>query len=196
FPNTLTKLTLYVENYRMPLSFITKFTKLQELQLSQLLYDHYHDPFEDFKIFQYAVFPQLQILRIPYSCPKYELLINFIEINGKNLRELYIDDDDSCSTNSLNLAIAKFCPNLKTLSVGFKHDDLETLKIVFNSCHYLESINIWCGGDFLNEKDALEMVAKYSPRNFRELNLVYIRSLQSKLSPEELESFFVSWERR
>ena len=46
------------------------------------------------------------------------------------------------SNDSLNLAIAEFCPNLRKLSVGFKNDELETLKIVFNSCQYLESINM------------------------------------------------------
>ena len=46
------------------------------------------------------------------------------------------------SSNSLNLAIAKFCPKLRKLSTGFKNSELETLKLVFNSCQYLESIRI------------------------------------------------------
>ena len=46
------------------------------------------------------------------------------------------------SNAAANLVIAKFCPNLRKLSVGIKKDELEILKIVFNSCQYLESINI------------------------------------------------------
>ena len=99
------------------------------------------------------------------------MLINFIEINGKNLRECCIGNHSIRSHNSLNFAIAKFCPNLKKLSVGFKRDELETLKIVFESCQHLENIEIWCGDGFLGEKNALEMVANYSPKDFCELNL-------------------------
>ena len=40
------------------------------------------------------------------------------------------------------------------------------------------------------------MVAKYSPKNVCELKLAYQGSLQSRLLPEELESFFVSWSNR
>ena len=71
---------------------------------------------------QYVTYPQLETLRIPCDCPKYEYLINFIEINGKNLKELYIGEHSYISDNVLNLAIAKFCPNLRKLSVGFKND--------------------------------------------------------------------------
>src|SRR5256886_15524100 len=99
------------------------------------------------------------------------------------------------SNDSINLAIAKFCTNLRKLSTGFKNDELETLKMVFNECQHLESIKIWCGGwYFLNEKDALETVAKYSHENIHELVLYYRN--QSKLLPEELESFFISWTNR
>src|SRR5581483_1419430 len=89
--------------------------------------------------------------------------------------------------------------NLKNLSVGIKNNELETLKIIFNNCQYLESIHIWCGDfsiSFLNERVALEMVAKYSPKNFCELKLLYQGYLRSRLSSEELESFFISWANR
>jgi len=42
--------------------------------------------------------------------------------------------------NSLNLSVAKFCPNLRKLSVGFKSNELlETMKMIFNNCQ----LNIW-----------------------------------------------------
>ncbi len=92
--------------------------------------------------------------------------------NGTNLKELlgYIEH------NSINLAIAKFCPNLKSLSTIFKVDEIETLKMIFNSCQQLESLRVWCGhrGDFksLHESDLFEVVAKYSPKKFYELRYV------------------------
>ena len=61
----------------------------------------------------------------------------------------------------------------------------------FNSCKYLESIKIWCGGEYLSEKEALEMFVKYSPKDIHVLMLCYKSYLRSELFPEELESFFL-----
>ena len=141
---------------------------------------------------QYAIFPQLQILIIKSALPRVGLLIKFLEINGRNLKELYLDDIVGDSDDSLNLAIIKFCTNLRKLFTGFKNNELETLKIVLNDCQYLESIKIWCGNEFLSEKEALEAVAKYSHKNFSELILYRLFEVQFKLLPEEFESFFIS----
>src|SRR5204863_5301269 len=86
----------------------------------------------------------------------------------------------------------------RKLSVGFKGSELETLKTIFNSCQYLESIDIWCNGAFLSEKESLEMVAKHSPKNVCELNLVYHghNPPSTTLLSEELESFFIIWANR
>ncbi|RIA81110.1 hypothetical protein C1645_837525 [Glomus cerebriforme] len=182
-PNNLSKLSIYGEE-QPSLLFITKFTNLQELDLS----------IGKFEILQHVIFPQLQILKI-YE--KFELLTKFIENNGKNLRELYIIHEDYCYSNdSSNLAIAKSCPNLRKLFVGFKNNELETLKIAFKNCLYLETIKIWCGGNFLSEKEALEMVLKYSHKNLYKVILYHQDYTKSKLLPEELESFFISWANR
>jgi hypothetical protein len=151
-PNNLLRLkihTLY-KYCRISLSFIAKFSNLQELELSF----RYVENFVDFKKLQYIIFPQLQILTLKYSCPRYEFLIKFLENNGKNLKVLYLGcySDD----NSLNLAIAKFCPKLKKLSTRIKSNELETLKIILDNCQYLESIKIWCGGKLLSEKEAFD----------------------------------------
>ena len=59
----------------------------------------------------------------------------------------------------------------------------------------MESIEIWWGISYLiNVKDVLEAVAKHSPRNFYELKIY--NCLHSKLLPEVLESFFISWKNR
>ena len=77
-----------------------------------------------------------------------------------------------------------------------KNSELETLKIVFNSCQYLESIYIWCGDEYLSDKIALKMVAKFSPKNVCELKLIYTNNMESALPSEELESFFINWANR
>ncbi len=67
------------------------------------------------------------------------------------------------------------------------------LKIIFNSCQYLEGIVIRYRVCYLNEKEVLETVAKHSPKNFYELKLYN----NPEFIPENLlESFFVSWKNR
>ncbi|GBB99911.1 hypothetical protein RclHR1_03680006 [Rhizophagus clarus] len=186
-PNTLTKLNLYGRDNNVSLLFISKLINLQELQLVL----RYSEWFKNFEILQNIIFPQLQILKFVNACPKYELLIKFLENNGKNLKEIYFCEYSGYSDNSLNLAIANFCPKLRKLSIGFKNDELETLEIIFNSCQHLESIKIWCGRLYLNDKEALESVMKYS-RNIHEILLDYRDEVHSRILPEELENIFAS----
>ncbi|RIA86227.1 hypothetical protein C1645_878806 [Glomus cerebriforme] len=190
-PNTLIKLNLN-ENSYISIFFIARFINLQELNLCY----NYMEDFIDFEKLQYAIFPNLQVLKIQRACPRFDLLIIFLENNGNKLKECYIGDYHEYSDNSLNLAIAKFCPNLRKLSVGFKNNELETMRIVFNGCRNLESMKIWCGNDFLSEKEALESIVKYSRENFYEIILYYVYDTQSELLSEELESFFINWTNR
>ena len=90
-------------------------------------------------------------MRIPLSSPKLELLINFLEINEKNLREFYLRED----IKSPNL-VTKLCPNLRNLSINLESNESETLKTVFNDCQYLESLRIWYDSRLMNEKEMLE----------------------------------------
>ena len=191
--DNLVKFKFYCGIQHFPLSFIANFTNLQEIILSL----DYTEPFEDFKKLQHVTFSQLQILRITftYAFPEFKLLIKFLEVSGKTLKELYVGEGGDCD-NSFNLAVAKFCPNLRKLSVGFKNNELETMKIVFNSCQYLESIKIWCGGELLSEKEALEMLVNYSPKYLCELIFYHLYYVRSVLLPEELESFLVIWKNR
>ncbi|PKB96656.1 hypothetical protein RhiirA5_506886 [Rhizophagus irregularis] len=147
-----------------------------------------------FEKLQYVIFSQLQVLKIRNAFPSNGIPIKFLENNGKNLKEIYICCNDK-SFNLLNLAISKFCPMLRKLSTRIKNNELETLKIIFNSCKYLESIKIWCGGSFLSEKQALETVVKYS-QNINELVLYHLYITQFILLPKELESFFINWSNR
>ncbi|CAB4381596.1 unnamed protein product [Rhizophagus irregularis] len=183
--HTITKLKLYSDDSNS-FSFVSSFPNLQELIISS-----FDGVFEDFKKLQYVNFSKLQILKIPYECPKPEYLMKFLENNGKSLKKFYIGG----SNKALRLSIAKFCPNLKSLFIIFKNGELEVLKTILTSCQYLESIKIWCGKDYLSEKEVLETVAKYSPINFCELKIHHITT-NSDASPDDLESFFISWERR
>jgi len=84
--NTLIKLVLSNLNH-VPLSFIAEFKNLQKIDL--LLSNK--NGFEDFKELQYYVnFPQLRVLKFSRKCPKIELLIKFLEVNGWNLNFLVV----------------------------------------------------------------------------------------------------------
>jgi hypothetical protein len=183
---TLIKLKINGGENSGPLSFITDFTNLKELVLSF----HYRDSFCELNKLQYAKFPQLQVLKFPYGCPRFDILIKFLEINGGSLKEFYIGDYD----NSLNLAIAKFCPNLKSLFTIFMDNELGSLKLIFDNCQLLESVRIWCGYELLREKDFLETLVKYSPKNFYKLRL--FNDSDSQLVSIDLEDFFMNWKNR
>ncbi|GBC03533.1 hypothetical protein RclHR1_05180010 [Rhizophagus clarus] len=178
FSLTLTKLKII--EYCIPLSFISCFINLQELILSY----EYDDGLNDFDQLQYITFPRLKVLKFLYMIPKVGMLIKFLEINGKNLDELYTGEYDRL----LNLAIAKFCPNLKTLFVMFINVGLDTLRTILKSCQDLESINIWC--NYIDKKRFLEVLAKNTPKNFCELKIYYIFD---QIHPEELEEFLINW---
>jgi hypothetical protein len=70
------------------------------------------------------------------------------------------------------------------------------LKLVFNCCQFLKTINIWCGGEFFSEKEALEAILHYSNKNTYELVLYHLYNTRSKLLPEELESILTIWKNR
>ncbi|PKY41122.1 hypothetical protein RhiirA4_539367 [Rhizophagus irregularis] len=188
--HTITKLQLYGGNEELPLSFVSLFSNLQEFIFS--FFDG--TGFEDFRMLQYIKFSKLQVLKIPYQCPNPQYMMKFLENNGKNLKKFYTDENNK----DLSLSIAKFCPNLKSLFVILNNGEIDILKTIFIGCQYLESIKIWCGkgyfSEFLSEKEVLETVAKYSPNNFCELKIYNIS--KSDLSPDDLESFFISWEER
>ncbi|GES88004.1 hypothetical protein GLOIN_2v1876445 [Rhizophagus clarus] len=184
--HTVTKLRLYSYNDNNLISFVSLFTNLQEFILSF----NEETNFEDFKKLQHVKFSNLQCLKIPIQCPDPEYVMKFLEINGKNLKKFYTYENDK----ALSLSVANFCPNLKSLFIIFNNGEKDILKSIFNNCQYLESIKIWCGGSHLSEKEAFEVVANHSPKNFYELKIYY--SSISEVSSEDLESFFINWKNR
>ncbi|PKK66480.1 hypothetical protein RhiirC2_852853 [Rhizophagus irregularis] len=198
--NSITKLRLYnSDEDNLPLSFIGIFSNLQEIILSfpnvlelfeNFEFEDFTREFIDFKNLQYANFPKLQTLKIPFHCPKVKYVIKFLENNGKNLKKLYI----SRSNRDLSLSIANLCPNITSLYVIFKNNELDILKTIFINCQHLESIKILCGVKHLNKKKVLETVANYSPNKFCELKIY--SSSYSCVSSKDLESFFINWKNR
>ena len=152
-------------NHYMPLSFVTGCTNLQKFELES----RYDDALNDFKNLQHVNFSRLQVLHFTHKCPNHEYLIKFLERNGKNLTEIGFND----ANPSLNSAIAKFCPNLKSLYTVFYVNDsgIENLKGILSCCQRLESLETWCGyGDYyLNETILLDTIVKCSPGTFHEL---------------------------
>ncbi|CAG8576230.1 12452_t:CDS:1 [Funneliformis mosseae] len=161
----LMELNLY-GHLPIPLSFIADYTNLRELVLS---FDR-HYGFENFEILQDVSLPRLQILKFSYGGSNQDYLIKFLEWNGKNLEEFTVD---GINNDSINLAVAKFCPNLKSLFTVFLKNEIETLKIIFNTCQQLECIRVWCGGEYLPEDVLLKVVANHSPPKFHELKMNY-----------------------
>ncbi|PKC10212.1 hypothetical protein RhiirA5_414645 [Rhizophagus irregularis] len=129
-PDTIDNLLICGRNHYMSLSFIAKLTNLKELRLAFFN----NDCFEGFKKLQYITFSQLQLLKFIEVSPRNDYLIKFLENNGRNLKEFYINDSNSL----LHLAIIKFCPNIRNLYTGIKYNELETLKLFFNNCQLLE----------------------------------------------------------
>ncbi|GBB97382.1 hypothetical protein RclHR1_02980021 [Rhizophagus clarus] len=188
--STLKKIHLYSNNNDLSLSFITLFSNLQDIRFSffgRTFGTHY---FEDFKHLQHVIFNELKTLKFYFNCPKPEYIIKFLENNGKTIKEIYLKLNNNC----LNLYIPKLCPNLRSLVVKFNSDELNTLITVFLSCKDLESIEIWCGKRFLNEKEVLEVIIKYSQKNFCKLKIN--NDSPSELSPNDLETFFIGWKNR
>ncbi|GBC10638.1 hypothetical protein RclHR1_00980015 [Rhizophagus clarus] len=167
--------------------FITKFTNLQELVLSF----HHKECFDGLNYtLQHIVFPQLKNLKFLHRCPEDDVLIKFLENNGKNLKEFYINS----SNTLILLAIAEFCSDLKSLYILFKFDKIEAIKAVLNNCQQLECIETQYYYGLLKEKILLEILAKYSQKNFYRLKLHYYSS--SQLNPKDLEEFFIYWKNR
>jgi hypothetical protein len=179
---TIAKLQLYDDSDNLPFSFVSLFTNLQEFIF---LFTDGVD-FEDFKKLQYVNFFKLAILKIPNKCPKPEYLMKFLENNGKNLQYFYAVENNK----AVNLSIAKFCPKIRSIFVLFSDDVIDILKTIFINCKDLECIKIWGHCDL----EVLDTVANYSPCNCHELNIIYYSKLD--VSPEDLESFFISWKNR
>ncbi|PKY19485.1 hypothetical protein RhiirB3_523551 [Rhizophagus irregularis] len=185
---TITNIGLYTCNES--LSFISMFKNLQEINL-WLDYTNNGDIF-GFENLQFINFPNLKILRFKCEFPKIEFLTNFLEINGKNLTEFYINDGNK----SINLAISKYCPNIKNLYLNFiedNDDELIILKKVLNNCQFLESILVQIH-QITCSKKLFGILGEYSSKNFHELKIkLELKSTCKVLIG--LEEYFINWKK-
>lgn len=177
--NTLTNLCIIIDA-DWPLSFIGSLMNLRGFffQLGSI---------ESSCELQHVTLSNLQVLKMPLRCPKQEILMKFLEINGKNLYKLDIGDMDE----SLCLLIISFCPNLKEFFISIEENELDVFRTIFNSCRHLESMELLCDGDM---KGTLDDIIKYSSEGFYELKLN--ETDFRTLSPEDLESFLTSWNQK
>jgi hypothetical protein len=157
-PSNLITLSIHEAGatYNMPLSFIARLSKLQKLILTIFNNKFYGD----FNELQYTVFPKLQVLEFNQECPRNELLINFLENNGKNLKEFYVKKND----NSLNLVIINCCPNLIKLSIRIKNEEIKILNLILKRCKHLEYIKIFCKQNIDGKKILKNINLKYPPK--------------------------------
>ncbi len=84
-PNTLIRLELLGVIFTMPLSFIAKFTNLQEIGLG-----FYGNECDNFEELLHVIFPQLHTLIFTYECPKHENVAKFLENNGRCLENFIL----------------------------------------------------------------------------------------------------------
>ncbi|CAB5367149.1 unnamed protein product [Rhizophagus irregularis] len=160
---TITNIGLYTCNES--LSFISMFKNLQEINL-WLDYTNNGDIF-GFENLQFINFPKLKILRFKCEIPKIEFLTNFLEINGKNLTEFYINDDND--------------------------DELIILKKVLNNCQFLESILVQIH-QITCSKKLFGILGEYSSKNFHELKIkLELKSTCKVLIG--LEEYFINWKK-
>ncbi|PKC69786.1 hypothetical protein RhiirA1_533171 [Rhizophagus irregularis] len=181
--SSLTITKLEINTYNSPLSFISMFINLQELILSLGPAEDPEDTVGRFDQLQYIEFPQLRILEFNCFSPKLEMVIKFLEINGKNLTKF----NSSYDCKTMNLAIAKFCPNLKSINITYKNDELEALKLILSNCQFLESIKVRIVNKSITSKNLFDILAKYSPKNFHKL----IISLLPFYKLEGLQEFLI-----
>ncbi|GBC22029.2 hypothetical protein GLOIN_2v1784405 [Rhizophagus irregularis DAOM 181602=DAOM 197198] len=187
---TLTKLALY--RCDITLSFIAMFKNLQELHI-----DLYFD-YSGFGQLQYVYFSQLKILRINYyifsTDTGIDMLLHsvckFLEINGKNLTELYILNMYYYSL-LMNLTLAKLCPNLRILYSNIR--EKKSLKLTLNNCQYLEIIEL-CYKDWQSGKTLFKILANYSQKYFHTLILDCYFRMQINYLLHDLEEFSKNWQ--
>jgi hypothetical protein len=163
----------------LSLSFIVDFTNLQELSLLINCCNKV-----EYEKLNYVIFPKLRYFAIEGDILD-EILYKFLENNGENLEEFKNLSHYSYYYESINLAIAKFCLNLKSLHLFHKS---KTLTSILNSCQQLERIIVYCDYQSL---DLLEIIARNAPKNLHGLEL-----RESYLRPDELECFFKIWKDR
>ncbi|UZO00764.1 uncharacterized protein OCT59_011883 [Rhizophagus irregularis] len=125
-----------------------------------------------------------------------DLPLSFISLfsNLQDIRFSFFGGTFGQNNEHLNLCIPKFCPNLKSFLAIFNNNELHALIMMLNRCNDLENIEIWCGKRFLNEKDVLDVIIKYSQKNFYKLKIN--NDSPSELSPNDLETFFIEWKNK
>src|ERR1043165_6881942 len=135
-PNTLIKLKLHGMGRNESLSFLTNFTNLQVLVLSNF-------KVEGSQALHHVDFTRLKVLKFKREPPYHADLMKFLERNGRNLELLRFHGDDDANDDYFNLNLMNFCPNLKTLRTRSEGDVGGLMNILkgFQQLESLENMN-------------------------------------------------------
>src|SRR5688572_17693394 len=116
-----------------------KFPNLEEFEFE--FYDYVHNQdIENFNTLRYVGFPRLQVLKFRFEYSGHWVTVDqFLEHNGETLKEITLDHGSDLT----DLAIAKFCPELRSLCFRFL-GNTKTLQRILDGCQQLERIEVYC----------------------------------------------------
>ncbi|RIA80382.1 hypothetical protein C1645_882193 [Glomus cerebriforme] len=153
----------------IPPSFLTLFTNLKELTISNI--EEYDDTSEEIKeIKQYLAileFPYLQKLKIWLTCYK-ELAMLILKIKG-NIFEIGagINNKNIKDVGMLIKSIANNCQNIEKLDIYMRHTDFIHIKLLLLNCRNLKLIVVYNVYDDDNNigDELLDILTKFSPNS-------------------------------
>lgn len=183
-PYSIVVLSIVGESIDNLYSLLNNFDNLQELKL-------FLNNESNYNRFDELNFSKLETLKFTNIQPTNEILFNFLNTHGINIKEFYINE----SSNPLKYHIIHSCPNIKKLFTGLKSHELAMFTEFIKGCQYLESIKINFSGSS-NEKELFEIIKEWSQERFYEIELHYLNDATLTLLPIDLKSFIKDWSNR
>ncbi|RGB27035.1 hypothetical protein C1646_769634 [Rhizophagus diaphanus] len=155
-PNNLISINIYVRR-GFPQELLIRIPSLINLQSLTLTF--YNK--SCFKELQHAIFPQLQTLEFKFICPGDDLLIKFLENNGKNLKRFHVQRNG----HILNSAVIELCPNLIYFATRIMYDIETILKSFINGFQYLKYIDVYYERSIFTENN-ITIIMKGLTKNY------------------------------
>ncbi|EXX72798.1 uncharacterized protein OCT59_027107 [Rhizophagus irregularis] len=155
-PNNLISIDIYGRRGfpQVLLTCIPSLINLQSLTLTFYIKGFFEE-------LQHAIFPQLQTLEFKFECPEDDLLIKFLENNGKNLKRFHVQRNG----HTLNLAVIDLCPNLNYIATKIMYDIEPILKLFINSFQYLKYIDVYYEKSIFT-KNNITVITKGLTKNY------------------------------
>ncbi|PKY14177.1 hypothetical protein RhiirB3_426131 [Rhizophagus irregularis] len=155
-PNNLISIDIYGRRGfpQVLLTCIPSLINLQSLTLTFYIKGFFEE-------LQHAIFPQLQTLEFKFECPEDDLLIKFLENNGKNLKRFHVQRN----SHTLNLAVIDLCPNLNYIATKIMYYIEPILKLFINSFQYLKYIDVYYEKSIFT-KNNITVITKGLTKNY------------------------------